>query len=378
MRYLFQSWTELTLLLMLVGTLINPLKADSNRINAQYLFRKTFKDIENTAGKIYSQESKTLSENLLKEEKLKNSLTPIIREFRRNITKYLDLYPVFENFGFYHDLVLKFDKIVGEFYLETGKDDESQYISQLLRKYNYNVINDKYEQAFLKFVQQKLFNNFENFSKNLEKNEDLRKFLIKWLKKVEKCNNYDCALDLYESLNHKLNTPTDFTIIEIQDKLYDINAFFIQKAYKILKQLKNDSNLTKLQTNCQNDFMQAINDFIRKYDSKSYSLNQVFETLHHNITLKYYKNSKIPQSDQDILKSLFKKYGYVKWQKIHENLLNDLIKNQLPEEMEHFKEALVEQALKKENDLFEWYKKVKALKSYEKKVEAFGDLKNIK
>ncbi|KAM7351829.1 uncharacterized protein ACRADG_004560 [Cochliomyia hominivorax] len=378
MKYYLRFLRGLTLLiLLLVVTPITSLQAEKSEVLGQVLLRDTYNELINSAAKIYSQESKELCGNLLKEEKLQKSQTPVIKKFKHKISNFLDLYPSYQRFGLYHELVLIFENIVREFYPQTGKDAESQYILRILKKYNYSAINQKYEQDFLKFFQQKLYTNFEKFSKTVDKHKHLRHDLVNWLENAKNCQKYDCALDLYNSLYDIFYTPKDELFDGIQNDLTEIYSFFTKKSYEIMKLLMKDSNLAGLNPKLQKSFIRDLNDFIQKYETDFNNLDQVFDSLHRNISLKYFKNSKIPQHDQKILKNLLKKYDYVKWQKIHENQLNDFIKFQLPNKLEEFEQSVINKVLDKERPLFDWFQNLKTLKSYEQKLEAFEDLNKI-
>ncbi|KAM7352882.1 uncharacterized protein ACRADG_005232 [Cochliomyia hominivorax] len=298
--------------------LIKSLDGNSIEFSAQYLYHKTVRSEMFNTEKHFVAAAKNLSENILKDKIVEKSSSPYIKQLKLNINNFLQKYAHFQRYGLYQELVTLFY----ENYPKFTNNSDYKYISQLYKKYDFNVINKKYQMEFVKLVREKLPKEFENFSKKLSnKNLVLKENLLKWLKKAKNCENFYCALYQLEQLRDIIYSPKDLITYNFLRNQQINRIFYTKSAYDIVKRVLKDSQLKQLNPELYTNFVKDIKEFMQKYETnKSVSnLFKILQIYRQNIILKYYNNQKLPSKDLKIIKEIFNKYGYLKLE-MHINL----------------------------------------------------------
>ncbi|KAM7352648.1 uncharacterized protein ACRADG_005087 [Cochliomyia hominivorax] len=326
--------------------------------------------------KEFAESCYNLSVNILKDNFIEMAATPIIRNFKQNIKDFLTNYPFYKRYGLYNNLVTIFSDIIMDYYYEQPQNDnDSQYISKLLKQLHYDDINTRYEEKFGKFIKETLCPEFEGFARKLPATENLKSKLLKWSAEVKQCQAYDCYDDHYDILIKILYSAKDELFDAIEEYLDNLNISYIIKAEKVLKSIYNDPKQKQLSLGWHRHLVRDIFYFLQNYETNTdiKKLDDLYEALY-NISAKYYNNSRISAKDCQLLKDIFAKNGYNDLEQFKESQLNDFIQHDLYNIFEEYKSTLTKEDREKEKNLFQWYDHVKGLKSYEDKIKAFDQL----
>ncbi|XP_065356753.1 uncharacterized protein LOC135951099 [Calliphora vicina] len=318
----------------------------------------------------FCEKAKSFCEKILQDEMVQQPKTPKMREFKQNITDFLQEYTAYKHYGLINELVLLFeDKIP-----EPSNDQDSQYIWQLLRKLGYHELSDEYENNFQKFAKQKFLPKFEELKLQLS-TEELKQHenLLKWFKGLKQCQDYKCDHKYFSRL---LRTPKEQLFGYVHEQLENINIYYGNNAYNIAKAVLKDQRLKQLNPAVQQNLTNILREFIGKYES-NHDVNKLFniaQIFYNQIILKFYYN---PLDDQQLLVTIFDDKGYVKFESNYLQKFNDFVQRGFYKKFEEFKNSLGSKELANEKPILEWFQHFKGLTEYSDRVAAFEKLSAI-
>lgn len=321
---------------------------------------------------------KNLAEQLLRDQVVQKAETPLMQEFQKNVTGFLQIHSTYMNYGLNEQLLQIFAHMtIDYYYQEPSENKDSRYILDLLRKLGYDEICNEYESKFGKFVLNKLLPKFEEF-KNSNTNNETKQWerLLNSANKLKECQEYSCFYNNFNRFYKALLTPKEQLYELIEQELQGLHIFYANNATFIAKGILKDPRLSQLNNTLKQQLTLDINDYIRKYESNR-DINRLYDLLqifYRNVLLKYFNNVKIPQTQRDLLTKIFNDQGYANFEMEHEKRFNRFLENKLLMEFEHFKASLNREELKKEKPILDWFESFKRLTQYEARVAAFPKL----
>ncbi|XP_037826694.1 uncharacterized protein LOC119614648 [Lucilia sericata] len=310
------------------------------------------------------EKAKYLSEKLLQDPKIQQAKTPLIREFKKNITEFLYNYDFYQRHQLHNDLLTKFIKTTIHYHLQDhSPNKDSQYILQLLKQLQYDELCDEYELKFQKLIKQKFLPKFEKLQKQL--------FSSKSKQSVE-------LLNWYNDLKHYtvIISPKQQLLQYIREQLQDINIYYSNTAYNISKALLKDPLFIQLSPAVRQQFAKDINDFMENYESnqdveKLYDLMEFFQN---NISQKYFYNTEMSLRDRQLLEQIFNNQELNTFQYNYQLKFNKFLELGLYAKFQEFKVSLNPEELLREKPLFQWFEHLLNLSSYAERVKEFANL----
>lgn len=330
--------------------------------------------------KDFCQKAKSLAEQVLKDNRIHKAETPVIKEFKQNLTNFLHNYEFFEHYHLYNEMLKIFSEMTIGFYYPNKDNQENlndyQYILQLLRTKGYDNISDDYEQKFQKFVKEKFLNKFEEFQKHFtQKDLNQHKNLLQWFKELKKCQNYPCYFKYFNLLINVINTPKEELLELINENLERITLFYILGLKDIAEHMKKDQiYLAQLSKDLKTEFIHNLNEFLQQLsiNTKYERIHDLILMFHNKLAVKFYYNNNLAIKDQEMLKHLFDQYGFAKLQADNQKLFNNFVQNGLTKLFKQFKQSLSNEELKKEQNLLKWFEEIAKLHTYEERVKSFN------
>lgn len=330
--------------------------------------------------KTYLKQVKVISEQILKDKSIQQSYAPEIKEFKNNLTDFINIYPNYMRYDLQNNLMNIFTNILDHYYNESTTNRNIQMTTKILKQYGLEKVKTKYYKELNKYVKGELLKNMQDFSKKLTREDKkLRDSLLKWLKDLKKCRNETCVKDSYYSLQTVLYTPRDDLFYEIEMIRSNHELQYLKKHYELMKNVLNDTKLLQLKTPLQRNLTTDIKRFIKMYEQNTNADN--LEVLHDfflkNITAKYYDNTKINLKDLQHIRSLFDRHGLAKLRLDSEFEFNHFIQYDLKRIFKDFKDALTPKDLMQEKPILEWYENFKKLKPFDERKKAFERLYDL-
>lgn len=160
----------------------------------------------------YLNRTKILCEHILNDTIIQNSSRPLIMVFKTNITRYLlSVRENEENWKFNNKLVLTFADMT-KLYIKPACNaiPDVIYISKLLKQNGLEDMNQQYKFDLEQFIKGKLYDEIKNFvDMSGNNNQRLYYNLRQWIRNMENCTYYNCAVKLFDELRHMLFPPKD-------------------------------------------------------------------------------------------------------------------------------------------------------------------------
>ncbi|XP_037826159.1 uncharacterized protein LOC119614129 [Lucilia sericata] len=113
----------------------------------------------NSISESFLLKAKDFCKQLLKDERVQQASTPILKEFKKNLTDFLHDYPKFKHYGLVNPLAIHFDE---KLLVPLNRSKDLQYIWELMRKKGYDGLNMDYDMEYVKFIEQNLYPNSKN------------------------------------------------------------------------------------------------------------------------------------------------------------------------------------------------------------------------
>lgn len=234
------------------------------------------------ADKKYVEHCIALSELILNDTVIQKASTPFLKEFKQNITDFLNIYPKYKNYSLYNDLLITYHDLTLQYYNaeKTNDNSEFDYIVNLLMRYGFDDINDKYEFELEKFIRGSQIPLFEDFAKKLPRKQiNLRRNLMLWLQQISKCQNYSCYITNFQELYEILKIPRENFFKVIYEKFDKINIQYANESYEIIKNILNDTLLQHLDINLKQNLTKQCEQFLRIFKHNTLDSNHT-EILH--------------------------------------------------------------------------------------------------
>ncbi|XP_037826688.1 uncharacterized protein LOC119614642 [Lucilia sericata] len=307
--------------------LIKPSPATSstntNALKEQLLdfYRKELKSISRN----FLTEANNLCKQLLKDKRVQQASTPVMKEFKKNITDFLHDYPMYKHFDLVNELALLFDEKIHETY---SNNNDLQYIWELLQEQGYDIINMNYESKYEKFIKLKFIPKFKEVKDQLSPQE-LKQHdeLLNWFKELKMCTDFDCMSEHFNTFILKDQTPKEELQEYVQDQLGFLNMFYCYTAFELLQSVLKDPKLLQISTPLKHRLTIDINEFLMKFEITEdiNDLQKEHEIFNSTILQKYYFNMDISKPDHNLIVEIFNAHGYAKLYLDYEIKFKDFI-----------------------------------------------------
>ncbi|XP_046805925.1 uncharacterized protein LOC124419670 [Lucilia cuprina] len=329
--------------------------------------------------KEFCEKAKLLSEKLIQNLKIQQANSPLIKEFKKNITEFLYNYDFYQRHQLYNYLLMKFIKSTIHYYLQDlSPTKDSQYILDLLKKLQYDKLCDEYELKFQKLIKEKFLPKFEKLQTQLlRSNSKKSRSFLNWYNNLKKCQDYKCYYKYFNKFINIITAAKKQLLDYIRQELENINIYFITTAYYISKGVIKDPLILQLSPAVRQKFTKDINDFLTQYENNQdvlqlYDLKDFFQN---NISQKYYYNTEdISLSDDQLLEQIFDNQKLNEFQFTYETKFNRFLERGLYGKFQKYKTSLNRRALMREQPLFEWFEHLLSLRSYGERYKEFGNL----
>lgn len=269
----------------------------------------------------FCRKSKIFSLKLLQDDFIQRYSTPLLTEFRSNLTDLIKNYPHYERFGLYEFLLNAFvDTTFQYYYQEPSEDSDVQYIIDFLHS-DYDVICDEYEIRFENFITYKFLPLIE--AKRSEIAHDKVKPIMHFVRKLKKCLNYECFYVNANSLIEIIKSPND-KLRELSKRFAILAAIMTNNIFSsVLK----DEDLKELSADSKENIEKVLGEFIKEFE-----LSNDIEKLIHLIpifTEDYKDLLNVSGKDGQKLQKVIEKYAQKEFKakgKQIQQLLNKIAK----------------------------------------------------
>ncbi|KNC27149.1 hypothetical protein FF38_12668 [Lucilia cuprina] len=359
---------------------VNPSKASTFPIQTisakEQLLQYYDKELQ-LLGKMFSEKAKNFSEQLLKFQLIKEASTPTIREFKENITDFLDDYSIYRRYNLNMQLLMQFALITQPFYdLKSNPNKDSQDIIAILEKLKYEDLLDEYEVKFQELIKQKYLPKFEELKTQLlTSNSNQSTNLLNWYDGIKKCQDYVCSKQQLNDLYDMLSTPQDDLLDYIYENIDHLYINYITKANKLAKSILRESKLSYLSTQIRQQLINNIKNFIKNYKS-SHDIEQIYTIIldfYNNILLKFYYNKDLPTKDRQLLVNIFDENDIAEFDLKFQLKFNNFINTGLLKHLKEFKTVLSQEELEREQPLLRWFDHLMGLTNYADRVIEFAN-----
>ncbi|KAI8121022.1 hypothetical protein FF38_12669 [Lucilia cuprina] len=323
--------------------------------------------------KEFSDKAKAISEKILLDSIIQKAKTPLIKEFKNNLTKYLNNYDLYKHFDLNNELLIQFITTTMQYYQQeptTNKD--FQYIIKLLRKLRYDELCNEYEMKFQKFIKEKFLQKFEELKQELLNDQSKQsRALLSWYNDLQECRNYKCYYNLFQKFTSVIMSPVNHFLTYIRNKLENFFIIYSNHAYSISKAILTDPAVGQLSPAFREQFVKDINEFLSSCENnhdirKLYNLLQLFRI---NILEKYFHNKDIKMMYQIVLKNLFNNHNLSEFLSDYEWKFNMFIDTDLLQKFQELKASLDEEEFRQERPFIERFEYVFSMTNQTQKVE---------
>ncbi|XP_037826693.1 uncharacterized protein LOC119614647 [Lucilia sericata] len=323
--------------------------------------------------KEFSDKAKGISEKILQDSNIQLAKTPLMREFKTNITEYLNNYDLYKHFDLNNELLTQFITTTIQYYQQeptTNKD--FQYIVKLLRKLHYDELRDEYEVKFQKFIKEYFLPKFEELKNELLPDYSKQsQALLKWYNDLRECQDYKCHYNSFQQFTSVIISPANRFLAYIRNKLENFFIFYSNHAYIIGKAVIKDPALSQLSPAFREQFVYDINEFLSKCENNHdirelYNLLKLFRV---NILEKYYYNKDIKITYQVVFRSLFNNHGLREFLSDYELKFIVFVDTDLLEKYQQLKSSLDEEEFRQRKPLIERFENLINMTNQTQKVE---------
>lgn len=308
------------------------------------------------AGEVCSK-LKIISEQILNDDEVRSSSSPIIKEMKKNLTLFQNRYPYYVRFGLNVSLATEFSNMVYNFYVPHEFYLMPQVvIKQLLKHAGYDDLRQEYQTRFKNFYEKKFFSRFQQLKSKISDRSELERFENRFSKcfaKARECTEYECLLTNFRNNGLKLR---DKFIGNVQRHMLNMYITILCETKTVMKRVCAHPKFRKLdQSEKQNllQFAQLADANFTLIDN----LQKIFNLEGKSITESFLVDQESGEQKQ-LMKKIFDDSDGEKPLKNYIKNVLEFVQNGFMNEVENFKASFQTEGTKDDVPIMEMLKEV--------------------